>query len=193
MIIANTSVRLFTLFLLSACLFAQDQRCPAEGSTANEAIVFLRNAKNDSSVPDACIAAAIRSLQYEHSDQVVNILTMFLDYRRPTASLEVATGSTSEMYPAVSSLFAIGKQSLPALIKVVIANSSTKVAQDNAVRTIMLIHRDNPSAGIRFLLKEAGQSQDAGERSLLRQAANSGLRWCHGKHRAECDSALSSQ
>jgi hypothetical protein len=138
------------------------------------------------------VVQAIKQLQYDHSQKAVDVLVKYLDFRpRLGISEAVVTGSNLEEYPAASSLFAIGKLSLPALLSVVADNGYTKTAQDNAVRTIMMINRNHPADGITLMMRGARSSDDAARRELFSQAAMSALRWCLGKDQKECESVLS--
>jgi hypothetical protein len=167
------------------------QQCPTVNTSTAGTISFLRTAETDSSVTSTCVIAGIKSLQYVRAQESIKLLVEYLDFKRPPDL--VATGSNSDAYPAVTALFTIGRPALSALVRVIPTTSSSNVARDNAVEAIMAIYRDDPHAGIGFLLREAARSQDSGERASLRQAASSALRWCQDKHRTECESVLSSQ
>jgi hypothetical protein len=165
------------------------QVCPHDGASNDALIAFLRTARA-ANAAELCVVSAIKQLQYVHSQEAIDVLVRYLDFRRDLGR-EIQTGSNSEAYPAISSLFAIGKSSLPSLILVVAGNGFTKTAQDNAIRTIMIIHRDHPAEGIRLMMREARDSQDAERKALFRQAAISALRWCLGRDQKECESVLS--
>jgi hypothetical protein len=138
------------------------------------------------------VVNAIKRLQYVHSQKAVDVLVKYLDFRpRLGISEAVVTGSNLEEYPAVSSLFSIGRLALPALLSIVADNGYSRTAQDNAVRTIMMINRDHPADGITLMMREARNSDDAAKRELFTQAATSAVRWCLGEEHEECESALS--
>jgi hypothetical protein len=185
----NVSV-LHILLLLTFSGLAFAQPCSTENANTDQTIAFLIDAKDDSQVTADCVTTAIHKLYHVRSKEAIEVLVEYLDFEREPDG--IMTGSSMEPFPAVDELFALGRPVLPALIHVV-AGSASKVARDNAVKTIMLIYRDDPPEGIRLLLSEAAKSQDPDQRTLLRQAASSGLRWCQGKHRNDCESALSFQ
>jgi hypothetical protein len=179
--------------LFALCGAATSQVCLPDDTSDDVVITFLRTARARNA-SDSCIVNAIKRLQYVRSQKAIYILVQYLDFH-PYAGMDevVVTGSNSEPYPAVSSLFAIGKVALPTLIRVVGRGGSTKTAQDNAIRTIMMIHRDHPAEGVSLLIIEARGSEDAGRKASFNQAAISALRWCQGKDQKECESVLSSE
>jgi hypothetical protein len=177
--------------LILASGAASAQVCPPDGASNDALIAFLQTARTRNSA-HLCVVNAIKQLQYAHSQKAVDVLIKHLDFRpRLGISEAVVTGSNLEEYPAVSSLFSIGRLALPALLHVVVDNGYTKTAQDNAVRTIMMINRDRPADGITLMMKEARNSDDVTRRELFSQAAMSALRWCVGEDQKECESALS--
>src|ERR1700727_1431285 len=104
------------LVLISACGAASAQVCPPDGASNAALITFLRTEKEHNS-SHLCVVQAIKQLQYDHSQKAVDVLVKYLDFRpRLGISEAVVTGSNLEEYPAASSLFAIGKLSLPDLL-----------------------------------------------------------------------------
>lgn len=176
--------------LILACGPASAQVCPPDGTNNDALIRFLRTAKALDSA-QLCVVNAIKQLQYAHSQKAIDVLVQYLDFQRDAGRSEVVvTGSNSEAYPAVDSLFVIGKSALPSLVLVVGDDGFTRTAQENAVRTIMIIHRDHPTEGISLLMTEAHRSQDARRKALFSQAAMFALRWCQGKDQNECESLV---
>jgi hypothetical protein len=184
-------MELYIVLLLSLCPLIRAQQCPNYDANTEGTIAFLRIARSDSGAQNNCVVAAIHKLYHVHSKEAIDVLTEYLDFKRELDG--VSTGSNMEPYPAVSELFAIGKPALPVLIRAAGGSSFTKVAQNNALRTIMMIYRDDPPAGIRFLLDEAAHSENGDQGTLLRQGAASAVRWCQGQHRSKCESVLSSR
>ena len=180
---------LLSILFLMTLPNARAADCPVQGSSVKDAVSFLKAAKSNNNVPAECIVAAIHKLYKVRSKEAIDILIEYLDYE-PWKEEQVVTGSNAEP-PAVDELFAVGRPALPALVKVLERTDISNVARKNAVQTIMLIYRDDPPAGISFLVKEAAKTSD-GESSLLRQAASDALRWCSGKHHDQCELALSS-
>jgi hypothetical protein len=151
----HSALQVVLLLILSCYGFAEP--CPIEHANTEEAIAFLKAARTDSRVKGACITTAIHKLYQVRSKDAINVLTMYLDYKQ--SSEGVMTGSNMEPYPAVAELFGIGKPALPALVQVVSRSTSTQTVRDNAIKAIMLIHRDDPRSGIKFILDEAAKSK----------------------------------
>ena len=182
--------RLYVLTLLiSGYVSAQAQQCPAIGVKAVDTIAFLKNAREGSGIADKCVIDGIHKLYHVNSTEAIDVLIGYLDLKR-SYSETIQVGSNSDLYPAVDALFSIGRPAVPALLRVIKGDGYSKQAQENAVRTIMLIYRDEPSRGIRLLVDEGEGSSNSGERTSLREAATFALRWCIGKNRVECEAAL---
>jgi hypothetical protein len=133
------------------------------------------------------------SLERARSNDAINVLVEYLDYQRPRVETGVVTGSNSDSYPAVSELCSIGKPALTALVRAVTGNDASKEARDNALKTIMLIYRNDPPAGIKFLLNRAANSNDDAQAWQLRQAASDRVGWCYDKYRDHREAVLNSQ
>jgi len=170
---------------------AQTESCAIDEATAKEAVAFLEAAKGDNGVPPECVIGAIGKLRDQRSKEVIDLLTGYIDYGRPREH-RISRGANAEQYPATSELFAIGRPVLPALVRVLVRTEVSQVARDNAVRTIMMIYRDDPPSGIHFLVSEAAQLHDRGDASMLRQAASEAVRWCSDRDHFVCEVALSS-
>jgi len=181
------------------CLIAQGQDCGIEEKGPQEAIHFLQIAKNDSSVDPACITVAIRQLERIQSQESIHILVEYLDFRRPPrdeekVGLSLRVPTIPELYPAVSVLFSSGKTALPALARVIGIGSPTysALSQKHAMVAVMLIYRDEPVQGIKFLLEAASKEKekDPDASARLRQSASDALHWCGQNVRAECEAVL---
>lgn len=96
------------------------------------------------------------------------------------------------MYPAVSTLFAMGKASVPHLLKVIRETEADQVKVRNALDALMLIYGDNKPTAIRLLNKESAARASAGdfvESDRLRKAAVAGAGHCFSAKEA-CENAL---
>lgn len=180
--------------IVSFCIFVSSQECKkVDKGSGQETIAFLRGARNSPAASDACVISALRKLKYERSTEAIEVVLSYLDFNQYKGSGTVVTGSNGEAYPAVQTLFAIGKPALPFLIQVAGGSTFSKVAQQNAVRTVMMIFRDDPPAGLRYLRSEADRSQEPGRRALLQNATRFGLRWCQGEQTKECEALISTE
>jgi hypothetical protein len=70
-------------------------------------------------------------------------------------------------YPAAMALFEMGKPALPVLLAVATEEKPDSVKFNNAVSTIMLIHRDQSPGGVRFLRQAALKQENYERRASL--------------------------
>lgn len=77
----------------------------------------------------------------------------------------------SDLYPATTALFQIGKPSLPALIKAIETHESGSLTSKNAVDTTILIHREKPLKGIAYLRQAAAEASTPEASKRLSEAA----------------------
>jgi hypothetical protein len=68
-------------------------------------------------------------------------------------------------YPAIGSLFEIGKPSLPSLVRLIANHDPKSLQSENALIAVRLIFRDESQAGVQYL-KDAGEKSSS---SLSRQ------------------------
>lgn len=173
-----------------------DQQCGRfhNGYEPTELVSYLReqvNVKSDS----ACIVCALRNLKTDRAALLAAapLLTEYLDYKRPLNPAEKSGAfrrppTISELYPASSALFSIGKDALPLLTNAIGNAASSETTRENAVYTLMNIFRDDETAGIRFLRQEAAKTKGRAKR--LTDAARQSLRWCASDRRSGCEAAL---
>lgn len=73
-------------------------------------------------------------------------------------------------YPAIETLFIIGKQSLPYLVEAITVNSPTSVKGQNALTAALLIVRDDPIEGVNFLEVSKENYSELTEKSRIENA-----------------------
>jgi hypothetical protein len=86
-------------------------------------------------------------------------------------------------------LFEIGKPALPALLAVATEEKPDSVKFNNAVSTIMLIHRDQVPGGVRFLRQAALNQNDQVRRASLDAAVALAETLCDKNNREVCAAA----
>ena len=74
-------------------------------------------------------------------------------------------------YPAVGSLFEIGKPSLPSLLRLIANNDPKSLESENALTAVMLIFRDEPQVGVQYLKDAAEKNSSRLKRQRLLTAA----------------------
>jgi hypothetical protein len=196
-------VRFRVLILLAPSLCfgfqigSSDQECGKfkKSYKPEQLISFLteqRQAKTDTD----CIVFALKKLGTDMNapSSAAPLLAEYLDYKRPLTKGEQAgvflrPPTISELYPASSALFAIGKDSLPTLLRVIENEASSDQKRQNAVFTVMSIFREDESLGVRFLRQAAKSAKDPAHSEALRQAAKDALRWCIPEKKAACEAA----
>ena len=121
-----------------------------------------------------CAIAALEILGHEHAagyiPQLVNLLTFRRKFYWEGTPFHMRPVSELDHYPAAIALFEMGKPALPALLGVATEEKPDSLKFNNAVSTIMLIHRDQMSGGVRFL-RQAALKQDNQERRTNLDAA----------------------
>lgn len=166
----NTKKLILYCFLVCVlCSTLSNALCPISISSPKAAVAYLRMAKTNKTANPDCIMVAIDELYRPQSQDAIDILAQYLDFKRPNADHEVIWSAHYVDYPATTQLFSIRQAALPALVHVLGSENFSAIARKNALETIMQIHRENPPDGIQFLLNEATHS-NAKQASLLRQA-----------------------
>jgi hypothetical protein len=184
-------VVLYCFLICTFCSILRASSCPIPGGTPEAAILFLRAAKTNTAESPDCIVVAIHDLHHAQSQDAINILVDYLDFRRPHIDNDLIwSSSMAEPYPAVSQLFSIGQAAVPALVRILANSDVSALIHQNALTTIMLIYRDDPPAGVEVLSNEAVHSKDAKQAMLLRQASTVAAQKCPGKYRNQCEFVL---
>jgi hypothetical protein len=115
------------------------------------------------------VAQAIAELGEMRATIAVDDLIKLITFRRtfpqergnPEGVInEIHVITSDGRFPAIGSLFEIGKPSLPSLIRLIANHDANSLESKNALITVMLIFRDEPQAGVQYL-------KDAGEKSRV--------------------------
>ena len=118
-----------------------------------------------------CAIAALEILGHEHAvayiPQLVNLLTFRRTFSWEGTRFKMRPVTELGHYPAAGALFEIGKPALPALLTVAAEEKPDSLKFNNAVSTIMLIHRDQSSQGVHFLRQAALKQVNQEHRSNL--------------------------
>ncbi len=178
---------IYFVLLLPASLLAQECTTLIKESDAQQ-IQFLKDAKR---VPEetACIIYAIKNLGSDKYHDAIAILTTYLDFEDARKS-DINSPIIARVYPATDALYGMGKQSLPALLKVLSSEKPSQKAQDNAVYTIMMIHGTNMPQGVKLIKTAADHAETSIAKEYLNKAAENAIRWCVDEERLLCEAAL---
>jgi hypothetical protein len=79
-------------------------------------------------------------------------------------------------FPAIGSLFEIGKPSLPGLIRLIADHEPKSLESENALIAVRLIFRDEPLAGVQYLRDAATRTNSSLRKERLTIAANAASR-----------------
>jgi hypothetical protein len=184
------------LFVLTfaATLSAECSRWNAQTDTppAQELAAFLEQKDVLASQPD-CAIAALEILGHEHATKYIPQIVNFLAFKRKFywegTGFNIRPVTELDHYPAAMALFEMGKPALPALLGVATQEKPDSVKFNNAVSTIMLIHRDQSSGGVHFLRQAALSQNDQARRASLDAAVALAETLCDKNNREACAAA----
>jgi hypothetical protein len=184
------------LFILSfaATLSAECARWNSQTDKppAQELAAFLEQKGVVANQPD-CAIAALEILGHEHATSYIPQIVKFLAFKRKFdwegTGFNIRPVTELGHYPAAMALFEIGKPALPALLAVATEEKPDSVKFNNAVSTIMLIHRDQVPAGVRFLRQAALNQNDLKYRANLDAAVTLAETLCDKGSREACVAA----
>ena len=187
---------LLALLVLRTFVPAQvhPQTCTALGSGAESRLIaYLTKARQNEPDKD-CVVLAIRGLGNKKSLRATELLINYLDYKRPLTNEEQAgvwirTPSRGELYPAVTSLFSIGTGAIPSLLQAIANSERSSVKSDNAIYTLMLIHREDPVAAVKALGSSAATNTGI-QAERLSGAAEDAAKLCLDDLRPKCMDAI---
>lgn len=155
---------------------------PQQDADANREIVrllkIIRNEQLRIEDPEK-VGAAIATLGELRATAAVDDLIKLITFRRTFSQDNEPNGIINEFhtitrsgrYPAVGSLFGIGKPSLLPLVKLISDNDTKSLESVNALTAVMLIFRDEPEAGVQYLKDAADKPSSPLERQRLLSAA----------------------
>lgn len=142
--------------------------------------------------PD-CAAVALQLLGHQHAQDHISEIVKFLTFRRKFywegTGFNMRPVAEIDHYPAATALFEIGKPALPMLLSVVAEGPPDSLKFRNAVNTIMLIHREQFPAGMRFLRRAAVRETDTMRSTNLNAAVAMADSFCDKESRDACIAA----
>ncbi len=119
------------------------------------------------------VLEAIRQLGDERAVEAVPELVQHLGFERmftwQEEAIEVIT--MGRQYPAISALFQIGEDALPALIGFIESNDENSLASKNATYTVFAIFRKQPTEGVKLLENAAARAASPQAALRLNKAA----------------------
>ena len=83
----------------------------------------------------------------------------------------------------------IGKEALPAVLRVIKTDSSSVPARENAVFVWMDIHKYERAKGVALLKQEEVKTNDVAIKERLRWAVSKALVWCNPPDEPACRAA----
>jgi hypothetical protein len=192
---------LVVILPLLVSLALREQDVTAEGTQSGTAskqqpvveevrqlIKMLRDERLRMSEPER-VVQAIERLGRMRSVEAIDDLKALLTFRRTfewergrpgDMYVELQLMTTDGRYPAVGALFQIGRPSLPTLVSVIQAHEPSSLETENAIFTVMLIYREEPSEGVEYLRKAATKVSSSEEAQRLLDAAEHAKRkWVH--------------
>jgi hypothetical protein len=136
---------------------------------------IIRNEKLRIEDPEK-VGAAIVTLGELRATVAVDDLIKLITFRRTfpqdnEPNNEFRTITRSGRYPAVGSLFEIGKPSLVPLVTLISDYDPESLESENALTAVILIFRDEPEAGVQYLKDAAEKASYPLQRQRLLSAA----------------------
>ena len=125
------------------------------------------------------VGAAIATLGELRATAAIDDLIKLITFRRTFSQDNEPNGIINEFrtitrdgrYPAVGSLFEIGKPSLLPLVTLISDNDTKSLESVNALTAVMLIFREDPPAGVQYLKDAAEKASYPLQRQRLLSAA----------------------
>lgn len=171
---------------------SQEWRCPGlEGAKPKELMGYLQGDR--SSLQRDCVLHAIERLGIRKYVPAVSVLIKYIDYPRPADDGGVHTHAQAVgyLYPAVSSLYRIGKPSVPALISAIAGIESSDLIRTNAAITIFEMHSGKEvGEGIALVMRASREEQDWDSKLRLEKAARYLASRCSAQIQNACMAAL---
>ena len=174
------------------------QECSTlQGASPNDLVSHISrvepNQKNAS-----CVAFAIHEIGNQLYEPAIPILTKLLDFRWPRDKWQkqryfpdAPNPADVQIFPAATALEKIGKNSLPAVLEAVKAESTSRIARETAVTVWMAIYKNEAPKAVALLKQEADRTKDPATRQRVGWAAFKALNWCVPADQAQCQAAVS--
>lgn len=182
----KTSFFILMISILPSRSFGQECITLKDGDI--QLLEFLKETKRTRK-ESACIVYAIKELWAHEYFDAIEVLTTYLDFENPRKS-DINARTISRTYPATEALFAMGNQSLPALLKILSSEKPSQKARDNAIYTVMMIHRTNMPQGVKLIKTAAIHAETSLAKEYLNKAAEAAIEWCIDQQRTRCEAAL---
>ena len=117
--------------------------------------------------------AAINRLGELKAESAIGDLISILTFRQQFSKEQEEIGivSSIQRYPAINALWQIGKPALPALSAVIASKDASSIESKNAIYTVMLIFRDAPKQGVKYLEDQSTTAPNQSVASRFRAAA----------------------
>jgi hypothetical protein len=166
-----------------------------QGSSPEALSTFLQTAAPAFDDPN-CIAFALRALGNQRYVPATEVVSKFLDFRRPKTDEEkqglyLHPQGIDQLYPATYALEMIGRDALPVVLSAIKSSTSSQSARQNAVFVWMAIQRDDSPKAVAALVREAERAPDPFSRQNLEWAAYRALIWCNPPDEVQCKAAVS--
>jgi hypothetical protein len=184
---------LLAVIELCSCT-AQSQECQVLRTGESDQLLSYLKAVKLNGENAECVTLVIQKLGTERYRAAIDTLAQMLDFRRPPMGREkqglyLHPQGIWEIYPAAGALAMIGKDSMPALLTVMKAQSSPIKARENAVFVWMQLHKYESAMGISLLVQEQTKTNEPSTMQRLRWAVQKAEEWCNPVDQAECQRA----
>jgi len=191
----NRLISLVLVFVIVGHLVAQE--CDElKDATPQRILEFLRADASDEAKA-GCTVFAINALGQELYLPAADTLASLLDFRRPPTQMEkdgyYIKSNSRNFCPAVQSLELLGRDALPAVLKVITSSSSSGQARMNAVEVWMATYKHDAPEGVAVLRREGQASKDAISKEHLSWAVSQALKWCNPPDQERCAAAARGQ
>lgn len=161
------------------------------GAKPDELMRYLQ--RRPAPPPQDCTLFAIEQLGFARYEPAVPLLVKYLDYPRPPDPgwWHSHAQDVGYLYPAANALFGVGKESIPALLRVTASPDSSDLLRMNAGDTIFALYsRDHIEEGIAVMMRASRQESDPYSRAHLDDAARYWASRCPPEHQNACVAAL---
>ncbi|HEV2729240.1 MAG TPA: hypothetical protein VGV15_04340 [Terriglobales bacterium] len=190
----KTSIMAIGIFLLGTAPLLAQECATLQGASPDKLVSYLnRVADRRQNAP--CVAFAIKKIGEQRYEPAIPVLTKFLEFRWPLGVNQKQRRFALEhdgftIYPAADALEKIGKNSLPAVLRAMKANSTSRQEMEVAVSVWMTIYKDQTPMGVALLKQEADRTTQPMARQQLGWAAiRAAMGWCNSSEQTQCDAA----
>jgi hypothetical protein len=181
---------LVLIFILSLVSAANAMDCSdIASSKPSDLVQFLKTQGREAD--EECVSQAIVRLGGFRTTSGIDVLIDLLDFQRPQSTSEkLHLFDPHDKFPAVQALFGAGLPAVPQLIRKLEDGRATEVVRANAIRTVVLIYRDDPSKAITRFMHASRTANGQGQAVRLEACAKDAVKFC-GSLKDRCEAALS--